>query len=174
MCHFISETYYLMSALIFAIDVLFWFCCGNTSNQSPSCIAVIIRLFHPCLLRVAQDFEGGLSETSWIFNNCFLCLLLSLWQLETFKRTLMQSLQEDDENPAVSHLCCSFDPPSTPSLFVSYFLEANHHFCGFRVRVVRSEELQTQIWQSEEHHVSYFITNPGSAIGFISLLWGIL
>lgn len=82
----------------------------------------------------------------------------------------MQSLQEDDENPAVSHLYCSFDPPSTPSLFVSYFLEANHHFCGFRVRVVRSEELQTQIWQSEEHQVSYFITNPGSAIGFISLL----
>ncbi|CAM6017228.1 unnamed protein product [Sphagnum balticum] len=56
-------------------------------------------------------------------------LMRDVAKLETFKRTLMQSLQEDDENPAVSYLYCSFAPPSTLSLFVSYFPEVNHHFC---------------------------------------------
>ncbi len=89
----------------------------------------------------------------------FLSLML-LWQLETFKRTLMQSLQEDDENPTVSYP--SFSAPEHTVLICVLILEVKYYICGSRVKVVTSEELQIQIWQSEEHHVSCSFTNPSS------------
>jgi len=80
-----------------------------------------------------------------------------LWQLETFKRTLMQSLQEDDENPSVSR--SSSAAQSLQSLFASCLLKLIIALVVFRVRVVRSEELQIPTWQSEKHHVSCFVAN---------------
>ncbi len=59
----------------------------------------------------------------------FLFLML-LWQLETFKRTLMQSLQEDDENPTVSYP--SFSAPEHTVLICVLILEAKYHICGFQ------------------------------------------
>lgn len=88
------------------------------------------------------------------------CFLILLWQLETFKRTLMQSLQEDDENPSVSR--SSFAAQSLQSLFASCLLKLIIALVVFRVRVVRSGELQIPTWQSEKHHVSCFVANPGS------------
>ncbi len=48
-------------------------------------------------------------------------MLMLVWQLETFKRTLMQSLQEDDENPMVNY-----------SSFCVFILETKYHTCGFQ------------------------------------------
>jgi hypothetical protein len=96
-------------------------------------------------------------------------MLMLVWQLETFKRTLMQSLQEDDENPMVNY--SSFSVPRAHSLhFVSSSLKLNIILVVFRVKVLTSVELQIPIQQSEEHHVNCFFTDPSLGVGFNSLL----
>jgi hypothetical protein len=82
------------------------------------------------LLKLERGICYGLGLTLYFPELLVFLFVMLLWQLETFKRTLMQSLQEDDENPTVSYP--SFSAPEHTVLICVLILEAKYHICGFQ------------------------------------------